>query len=249
MLLNFVWAMQLEEFERAVKSSYVRNSVDDAKDRHREFIVAIEDQISKIENSLQESSLSEGKVLHPWVRLDEGECNELALFLSGPSTSEDKNPSKSHGKDSETLQVSDKELAPACSKTSIHSAERGSQETREEKALGHRRTASASADIGAWKISVFDDGYVPSSSNLQPNQPVRKIPSLSGFLNSMETVSKLKWPKNGCRKCKAVDCNQEADSALLRTAQLNRVCIHLAFIMFKPIDLLSSLDFTHKLHH
>ncbi|KAH7510916.1 hypothetical protein FEM48_ZijujUnG0064600 [Ziziphus jujuba var. spinosa] len=213
---------QLEEFERAVNSSYVRNSIDDAKDRHREFISAIEDQISKIENSLQESSLSEGKASHPWVRLDEGESNELALFLSGPSTSEDKNPSKTHARDNENLQVSEKEAAPDCSKTSNHSAEWGSQETREEKSRGHRRTASASADIGAWKISVFDDGFLPGSSNRQPNQPVRKIPSFSGFLNSMETVSKLKWPKNACRKCKAMDCSQEADSALLRTAQLNR---------------------------
>ncbi|XP_024922917.3 uncharacterized protein LOC107420568 isoform X3 [Ziziphus jujuba] len=209
---------QLEEFERAVNSSYVRNSIDDAKDRHREFISAIEDQISKIENSLQESSLSEGKASHPWVRLDEGESNELALFLSGPSTSEDKNPSKTHARDNENLQVSEKEAAPDCSKTSNHSAEWGSQETREEKSRGHRRTASASADIGAWKISVFDDGFLPGSSNRQPNQPVRKIPSFSGFLNSMETVSKLKWPKNACRKCKAMDCSQEADSALLRTA-------------------------------
>lgn len=234
LFLNFMWAMQLEEFERAVRSSYVRSSNDDSKDRHREFIVAIEDQVSKIENSLQECSASEGKPSHPWVRLDEGECNELALFLSGPSTSQDKTPVESHGRDNANPQVSDKESASYCSKSSNHSAEWGSQDTREEKSQGHRRTASASADIGAWKISVFDDSYLPISNKGQPNQPVRKIPSFSGFLNSMESASKLKWSRNGFRKWKAVDSNQEADNTLLRSAQLNKVCFHLTSVMPKP---------------
>ena len=74
--------MQLEEFERAVQSSYSGSSSEDARDRHREFILAIENQISKIEKSLQESALLEGKTSMPWVRLDEGECNELDFFLS-----------------------------------------------------------------------------------------------------------------------------------------------------------------------
>lgn len=234
LFLNFMWAMQLEEFERAVRSSYVRSSNDDSKDRHREFIVAIEDQVSKIENSLQECSASEGKPSHPWVRLDEGECNELALFLSGPSTSQDKTPVESHGRDNANPQVSDKESASYCSKSSNHSAEWGSQDTREEKSQGHRRTASASADIGAWKISVFDDSYLPICNKGQPNQPVRKIPSFSGFLNSMESASKLKWSRNGFRKWKAVDSNQEADNTLLRSAQLNKVCFHLTSVMPKP---------------
>ncbi|KAF2324295.1 hypothetical protein GH714_011770 [Hevea brasiliensis] len=64
--------------------SYNKTFIEDARDRHREFIIAIEDQISKIEHSLKESALLEGKTSSPWVRLDEGECNELALFLSGP---------------------------------------------------------------------------------------------------------------------------------------------------------------------
>ncbi|PON54246.1 Syntaxin 6, N-terminal [Parasponia andersonii] len=219
---------QLEEFERAVRSSYVRSSNDDAKDRHHEFVVAIENQISNVENSLQESSHLEGKASQPWVCLDEGECNELALFLSGSPASEDVNPAKIRARDNEKLQGLDKELVLDCSKNSPRSAEWGSQDTREEKSLeleklrGHRRTASASADIGSWKIAVFDDSLVPSSSNQLPEQPVRKIPSLSGFLSSMESASKLKWSKNGFRKWKATDCHQETDTALLRPTQLTR---------------------------
>lgn len=219
---------QLEEFERAVRSSYVRSSNDDAKDRHREFITAIENQISNIENSLKENSLSQGKPPLPWVRLDEGERNELALFLSGSPKAADKNPVKSCGCDNERLQALDKESALECSKSSTRSAERGSQDTRGEKSLeveklhGHRRTASASADIGAWKIKVFDDSLAPSSSNQLRDQPVRKIPSLSGFLSSMESVSGLKCSKNGFRKWKATDSHQEADIELLRPMQLTK---------------------------
>ncbi|XP_042509643.1 uncharacterized protein LOC122085223 isoform X2 [Macadamia integrifolia] len=78
---------QLDEFERAVGSSYVgsSSSAKDGRARHRQFIVAIEDKISTVENSLKESVVAEGKSTLPWVRLDEGERDELALFLSGPS--------------------------------------------------------------------------------------------------------------------------------------------------------------------
>ncbi|KAK9270360.1 hypothetical protein L1049_025939 [Liquidambar formosana] len=216
---------QLEEFERAVGSSYVNSSADDARDRHRQFILAIENQISSIESSLKESAHSGGKSPLPWVRLDEGECTELALFLTGPSPAEDKATLKVHSRDEETgnPKETDKESALECSKNSNHSAERGLLESREEKVMpGHRRTASASADIGAWKIVVADDCFPQSSSNGQPEKPPRKVPSFSGFLNSMESASKLKWPKNGFRKLKVIDHHQEADTSLLRPPQLTR---------------------------
>ncbi|XVF39834.1 hypothetical protein PTKIN_Ptkin01aG0064000 [Pterospermum kingtungense] len=208
---------QLEEFAKAVQSSYSGSSSEDARDRHREFIIAIEDQVSKIEKSLQESALSEGKTSMPWVHLDEGECNELALFLSGPSVSGDKKlPPKIRVRDNEIPHGINKESGPDCSKNSNQSVEWSSSEAKGEKSHGHRRTASASADIGAWKISITDDVVQQNSSNGQPSIPPRKVPSLSGFLNSMESVTKLKWSKNGIRKWKAVDRHQESDTELLR---------------------------------
>ncbi|KAM5565813.1 hypothetical protein ABKV19_019708 [Rosa sericea] len=210
--------MQLDEFARAVRASYARGPSEDARDRHHEFIVAMEDQISKVENALRESAFSEGKTSLPWVRLDEGECNELASFLSGLTASEEKVLAKS--RDIENLQVTDRESAPDCSKNSCGSG--GSREAREEKLHGHRRTASASADIGSWKIAVYDDGHLPSSSSIMIEQPVRKIPSFSGFISSMESASKLKWSKNGFRKWKAVDRHEDTDAALLPSTQLTR---------------------------
>lgn len=209
---------QLEEFERAVGSTYEDSSADDARDRHCQFIGAIGNQVSTIESSLQESAASEGRSSIPWVRLDEGERDELALFLTGPALSQDKTTVKIMGMDNETVNPKevDEESVPECPKNSCYLTEWGSLESREEKLTGHRRTASANADIGAWKIAVADDGVQQSLFNGQPYVPPRKVPSVSGLLCTMDCSSKLKWPKNGFRKLKVMDRHQEGDSAFLR---------------------------------
>ncbi|KAJ8773275.1 hypothetical protein K2173_028452 [Erythroxylum novogranatense] len=211
---------QLEEFQRAVKSSYVKSSRDDAKDRHHEFIVAIEDHILKIQSALRDSALSEGKTSLPWVHLDEGESNELALFLSGPP--EDNTTWKIHNRDLDKLPEMEKMSEPECSKNSTQSVGLNSLESREEKLHGHRRTASASADIGAWKIAIADGGFQVNSSTRHVPQPPRKVPSLSGVLDSMELAYKFKWPNNGIRKWKPTDRHQESDTAPLRSSELTR---------------------------
>ncbi|KAL3841038.1 hypothetical protein ACJIZ3_025629 [Penstemon smallii] len=74
---------QLDEFERAVRMSYRNRGDDITITRHRQFVSAIEDQISCVETSLKESFNAEGKKPFRWVNLDEEECDDLALFLSG----------------------------------------------------------------------------------------------------------------------------------------------------------------------
>ncbi|CAE5958660.1 unnamed protein product [Arabidopsis arenosa] len=83
---------QLDEFQKAVKSSYDNRLSDETRDRHREFTFAMEAQVSKIEKSLKEAAQSDGKGTPRWVRLDEDDRNELALFLTGPSESVKANP-------------------------------------------------------------------------------------------------------------------------------------------------------------
>ncbi|KAJ1375309.1 Syntaxin 6, N-terminal [Sesbania bispinosa] len=210
---------QLEEFDQAVRSSYSKSSSEEAKNRHRDFIAAIEDKITEVEHLLNESNPPGSKASLPWVRFDEGEQNELALFLSGMPVAESNNPTWSNSRDSENSQLSDKDSVINCSKNFHVSS--GWGEAKEEKSHGHRRTASASADIGSWNISVPDDAQQWSSSS-GSSGPMHKVPSLSGFLSSMESVSKLKWPRKGYRKLKAVDHHKENDSALLPTDELNR---------------------------
>ncbi|KAJ8762576.1 hypothetical protein K2173_008015 [Erythroxylum novogranatense] len=211
---------QLEEFERAVQSSYIKSLRDDARNRHHEFIVAIEDHILKIQSSLREAAVCEGKTSLPWVNLDEGESDELALFLSG--VPEDNTTWTSHGRDPEKLLETERTLDNECSKNSTQSVERSSLQSREEKPHGHRRTASASADIGAWKIEITDNGFQLNSCIAHLPPPPPKVPSLSGILGSMESACKFKWPKNGVRKWKATDCHQDSDTAPLQSSELAR---------------------------
>ncbi|KAL3514394.1 hypothetical protein ACH5RR_027111 [Cinchona calisaya] len=217
---------QLEEFERAVSSSYTNSAADDAKDRHREFAIAIGSQISKVETSLNESAVAQGKPPLPWVRLDGGESDELALFLSGPSTSSsgEKMFGKFHVKERQIADSheADKQSELKCPIKSSYSLVWNQVETKEEMLLGHRRTASASADIGSWKISVDQDASPQSSSDVQADPPPQKIPSFSGFFNTMESAAKLKWSKNGYRKLNLSDRHPEVDTPLPRILPLTR---------------------------
>ncbi|KAE8660252.1 integral membrane Yip1 family protein [Hibiscus syriacus] len=76
---------QLEEFERAIRLSHGHRSDDITATRHKQFITAIESQISCVEAALKEAFSEEGKQPLQWVNLDEEECDDLAIFLSGTS--------------------------------------------------------------------------------------------------------------------------------------------------------------------
>ncbi|XP_058781158.1 uncharacterized protein LOC131655283 isoform X1 [Vicia villosa] len=209
---------QLDEFQRAVKSSYRKSSSDDARNRHQDFVVAIEGKISKVENLLRlhEPVPLGSKASLPWVSnlsMDEGERNELASFLSGMpmSPSGGKPPVRFTGRDSVKPQSGDTDSFRAAVEV-------------EEKPCGHRRFASADADISSWKIAVLDDVQVQQSTSSYDSSgptPMHKVASVSGFFGSVESISKFKWPKNGYRKLKAMDSNQETDNALLPSTQYN----------------------------
>lgn len=235
-LIYEIVVVQLEEFGRAVELSYASSSsVDDSKNRHRDFIIAIENQITKVERSLNESTASRGKPPLPWVRLNEGERDELALFLSGPSASSaNRTLGKIHGIEHgvDNSQEADRQTMTDCSRSSSHLVELDQVEGKEEKFSGHRRTASAGADIGSWKILVSDDSLPHDSLSVNPHQPPRKIPSFSGFLNTMESsMSHLKWSKNGYKKLQLTDRPQEADTILPRPQNLTKVSNQFSLII------------------
>ncbi|RZR79861.1 hypothetical protein BHM03_00005711 [Ensete ventricosum] len=77
---------QLEELERAVRSNDDACSAgEDTRVRHDKFIVAIGSQISTVEDCFRQWNLELGETAVAWVRLDDGERDELARFLSGLS--------------------------------------------------------------------------------------------------------------------------------------------------------------------
>lgn len=84
---------QLEEFERAVSLSYGNCRDQNKMARHQQFVVAIESQISRVEDTLRETLNEEGKQPFRWVNLNEDERDDLAMFLSGSSGTFTKNAS------------------------------------------------------------------------------------------------------------------------------------------------------------
>ncbi|CAH8262444.1 unnamed protein product [Arabidopsis lyrata] len=77
---------QLEEFVKAVRLSHKRCGDDDSTlTRHKQFVTAIENQIHRVETSLQEAYSENGKEPLRWVDLNEEERDDLAMFLSGSS--------------------------------------------------------------------------------------------------------------------------------------------------------------------
>ncbi|XP_073107941.1 uncharacterized protein [Elaeis guineensis] len=194
---------QLEELDRAVRSSDEACSVgEETRTRHSQFVAAIGNQILLVENSLRELTREGGKAM-AWVQLDEGERDELALFLSCPLPELEKVvtvPSVGEVKlGGNQLRMNGE---AECSKNCFLLNESGRREAEEEKVKGHRRTASANADIGVWKISVSNEDTPRRSFDERPNLPLPKMPSLSCLTRALESTSKAKLCKNGYRKWK-----------------------------------------------
>lgn len=78
---------QLEEFEKAVRSSYGTCRNENRMARRQQFVVAMESQIYTVENALKETLHGEGKLALQWVNLDKEERDDLAIFLSGSQNS------------------------------------------------------------------------------------------------------------------------------------------------------------------
>lgn len=78
---------QLEEFERAVMESHRYRCNEVTMARHRQFITVIENQISRVEAALREVCSEEGKQQLRWINLDDDDRDDLAMFLSGTSSS------------------------------------------------------------------------------------------------------------------------------------------------------------------
>lgn len=166
---------------------------EETRTRHNQFVDVIGSQIAMVENSLRESKAERGEIDHSWVKLDKGERDELALFLACPL------PPRDFSKNGHLLN------------------EMINSDVKEERLGGHRRTASAYADMGAWKITVPNDNQLPSL-------PPPKIPSFSCLMNDLESSSKINWSKNVFRKLKGGDQQQDdSESIPLRNSQLSRV--------------------------
>ncbi|KAL9238377.1 hypothetical protein vseg_012807 [Gypsophila vaccaria] len=116
---------QLEEFGKAVTSSYGNRSDQNSMARHQQFIVAIESQISRAEDALRKSFNEGGKEQFRWVNLNEDERDDLAIFLSGVSdtpTNSTKDETSSHSLSPERESVCKKQDSDCGASSSSYSA-------------------------------------------------------------------------------------------------------------------------------
>uniref|UniRef100_A0A0E0B987 Syntaxin 6/10/61 N-terminal domain-containing protein n=1 Tax=Oryza glumipatula TaxID=40148 RepID=A0A0E0B987_9ORYZ len=209
---------QLDELQRAIKSNYsVVLAGKDTRARHDDFVSAIGHRILEVENFLKESNTTEGRGPLSWVRLDEGEREELAHFLSaGTYKKRDEMVTITSAGDIEVgsnARRVKKGVSIDSSNDSSGSAESGLVSTKEETAPGHRRTASAYADIGSWTITIPDEanGINEESFVDLPKVPLVKSPSSSVLMIAFQSKPRMK-AKNGAKKWAGADQQDVVES-------------------------------------
>ncbi|WOL05133.1 hypothetical protein Cni_G13856 [Canna indica] len=200
---------QLEELEKAVRSSGDACSAgEETRTRHNQFFLAIENQILKVEKSFMQRSRNDKEAKLAWVQLDEGERDELANFLSVPALRKQEKVGEVPVVE---LKVEDKQFKMnedgEGRKSDQNVDEISRLRAKEKKVKGHRRIASASADIGSWKISLYPED-APYTSEASAGVLPPKISSFSCLMKALEPKSSITLP-NGFRKWKGIDYHDE----------------------------------------
>ncbi|TVU47998.1 hypothetical protein EJB05_07617 [Eragrostis curvula] len=217
---------QLDELERAIRSNdaFILAGKD-TRARHNDFVAAIAYRILEVENSLKESNVAEGRGPLSWVHLNEDERDDLAAFLSAsPLQPRDKVVSIPSAGDIEVGSNTKRvrmDMSAESSKDSSGSTELGLGRVKEDMRPGHRRAASASADIGSWSISIPDECEGVAESDGPQNVPLLKIVKNSALTSALQSKPRMKC-KNGAVRWAGVDQQDVEEAAPLRSSQLSQ---------------------------
>ncbi|ONK70541.1 uncharacterized protein A4U43_C05F34780 [Asparagus officinalis] len=195
---------QLEDFEREVSLSHEKYpSEENTITRHREFIAAIRNKISHIEDEINDSLLQEGRQPLRWIQLDEKERDDFENFLSISPQNLHGNKGKIPSHESargfkETVTISkDKYLVEVSAKQ--HLGNRDEVLVQEEN-LDEQRKGGSSPD---WRIVIADEED-PDKKLVKSKQEMNNRASgFWGFLRSVETKAKLTLFRNSFRKVKS----------------------------------------------
>ncbi|CAL9172678.1 unnamed protein product [Musa hybrid cultivar] len=211
---------QLEEFEKAVRlrhRSYP--SEKNAITRHKQFVAAIAEQISRVEKALRE----EGKQPLRWVQLDAEEQDDLALFLSEVPQNMQETRDDVKGSDCDNCSsqaiirpesvrgLKDKIIGSSDGRHVVEAAmkeplgRKDNEGCADVEQLHGLRRASSLLDVGAWKIVVADDVGADSKAVEIRSEMPNHASNLCGLLKTVESASKLRWFRNSFWKAKSED--------------------------------------------
>ncbi|XP_072962265.1 uncharacterized protein [Typha angustifolia] len=210
---------QLEEFERAVELSHEKySSEENTITRHKQFVAAIRDQISRIGKDMNDSLTEEGREPLLWVQLDEEERDDLEVFLSAmPQTLQKAKDDADCKRGSSQLKATTESIVGynnivSSSEDVRHVVEVTSREASKseddelcvqvvDQLNGPRRNLSSS-DSGAWKIVIADEEDVDRKSIEMRSEVSTHASNLPGFLRSAEFITRLRWFRNSFWKAK-----------------------------------------------
>ncbi|WVZ94339.1 hypothetical protein U9M48_040241 [Paspalum notatum var. saurae] len=181
--------------------------------RRRQFVVAIEDQISRVEKEINGSLIDNGSRGLNWVKLDDEERDDLVAFLSAPAEfySEMKSTDSSYCIPSRQKNVSigmNDHRDPAMVIKDIHEVPRNDISRVKsdvcvlaEQLHGPRTNLSSGGDH--WKIDIGNEK--DDIRKLSPNtvQASSQTIALSSLRRSTESLTKVRWFWNGLWKPKS----------------------------------------------
>ncbi|KAG8095921.1 hypothetical protein GUJ93_ZPchr0013g34266 [Zizania palustris] len=215
---------QLDELERAIRSNdKVLSAGKDTRARHDDFVAAIGCRILEVENNLKESNVAEGRGHLSWIQLGENERDDLAAFLSAsPLQQRDRVvtiPSVGDIEVGNNAAMVKKDMPADSFKDSSEPAELSSERAKENMHRGHRRAASASADMRSWTMLFPNE--VDSAAELSPDgpdqAPLLKIVKTCALTSALQSKPRSK-KKIGSVKWAAVD-QQDVEETLPLSSQ------------------------------
>lgn len=180
-----------------------------------------------MENYLREVNMENGESSVRWVRLDEGERDELEQFLSCPSIKakeESLVPASADCRVGNNLVGMNGEASISYSKDAFRSNEISSLQMRDRNMYGCHRSASCAGDIGASTVTIPSEGEDTSgSSDDRTNLPPPRVLSFSVLSSALDSTSMMGWYKNGFRKWTARNQDEVTESITLRNHESSQV--------------------------
>ncbi|KAG8046838.1 hypothetical protein GUJ93_ZPchr0008g13448 [Zizania palustris] len=207
---------QLEQFARAVSLSNDKYSLEEGTlARRQQFVVAMEDQISQVEKTINDYSINIDRRGLNWVKLDDEERDDFVAFLSAPAQLSQETKKRENNYHSPSKQKSVLVGVNGHRDTTVISKDRHKTEVapREisnvqsetcclaEQLNGHTKNLSSGDDH--WKIDIADDKDDERKLSSSKVEASSQATTISGILKTTESFTRVRWFRNSLWKAKS----------------------------------------------